>query len=50
LLASLLNVAVFSTVADFPTACSGNPTAVDIHDVLTIPAAAFIPDVNGALL
>ncbi len=32
---SLLNVAVFSTDADFPTVC---PAAVDIHDVPIVPA------------
>jgi hypothetical protein len=42
LLVSLLNVAVFSTVADFPTACSGGPTADDIHDLPVAPAAAAV--------
>ncbi len=39
LLVSLLNVAVFSTVADFPTVCSGGPIADDIHAVPIVPAA-----------
>ncbi len=38
---SLLNVAVFSTDADFPTACSGGPSADDIHDVRAVPAVAI---------
>jgi hypothetical protein len=47
LLASLLNVAVFSTVADCPTVCSCGPTAEDIHDVPIVPAAAVISDLNS---
>ncbi len=39
LLVSLFNVAVFFAVADFPTACSGSPTADNIHDVPIVPAA-----------
>jgi hypothetical protein len=39
---SLLNFAVLSTVADFPTVCSGGPTADDIHDVPIVPAAAAV--------
>jgi hypothetical protein len=46
LLVSLWNVAVFSAVADFPTACSGGPTADDIHDVPIVRAAAVISDFN----
>jgi hypothetical protein len=50
LLASLLDIDGFSTVADFPTD-SGRPTAADIHDVPIAPAAAVISNVNfGALL
>ncbi len=44
---SLLNVAVSSTVTDFPTVCSGDPTADDIHDVPIDHAAAVISDVNS---
>jgi hypothetical protein len=40
LLVSVLNVIVFSAVADFPTSCSGGPTADDIHDVPIVPSAA----------
>jgi hypothetical protein len=47
LLVSLRNVAVFSAVADFPNACSGGPTADDIHDVPIVHAAAVISDFNG---
>ncbi len=42
LLASLLHVVGFNTVVDFFTD-SGGPPAVDIHDVLIVPAAAVIP-------
>jgi hypothetical protein len=45
LLASLLHIAGFSILADFPTD-SGRPAAVDIHDVIMVPAASAIPDVN----
>jgi hypothetical protein len=45
LLASLLHVAGFSILADFPTD-SGRPAAVDIHDVIIVPDVAVIPDVN----
>ena len=38
-LMSLLNVSVFSTVADFPTVFSEGSDAVDIHDVPIVPAA-----------
>ncbi len=44
---SLLNVAVFSTVADVPIVCSGGSIANDIHDVPTVPAAAVIFDFNS---
>jgi hypothetical protein len=47
LLVSLLNVAVFSAVAHFPTSCSGGPTADDIHDVPIVPSAAVISDFNS---
>ncbi len=45
---SLLNVAVFSIVADFPVLSdSVASAAVDIHDVPNVPAAAAISDVNS---
>ncbi len=48
MLLSLLNVAVLSTVADFPTVCSGGLTADDIHDVPVVPAsAAVVSDFNS---
>jgi hypothetical protein len=47
LLVSLLNVAVFSTVANCPTVCSGGPAADDILDVPIVPAAAVISDFNS---
>ncbi len=46
---SLLNVAVFSTVADFSTVCSGTPTADDISKLPIVPAAAVIFDFNSAV-
>jgi hypothetical protein len=44
---SLLNVAVFSFVADFLLSDSDGPAAVDIHDVPIVPDAAVISDVNS---
>jgi hypothetical protein len=43
LLASLLHVAGFNTVSDFFFTDSGRLPAVDIYDVLIVPAAAVIP-------
>ncbi len=46
---SLLNVAVFSTVADFSTVRSGTPIADDIPDLPIVPVAAVIFDFNSAV-
>jgi hypothetical protein len=49
-IASLLDSADSSTIADFPTE-SGHTIADGIHDVPIAPAAAAISDVNfGTLL
>ncbi len=50
LLVPLLNFAVFSTVADFPTVCSAGPTADDIHAVPIVPAADVISDLTMSQL
>ncbi len=47
LLMSLLNVAVFSTVADFLLSDFGGLAAVDIHDAPIFTAAYDISDVNS---
>jgi hypothetical protein len=47
LLASMLNVGGFSTVADVLLSDSGGPADVDIYDVPIVPVAAVIPDVVG---
>jgi hypothetical protein len=49
LLVSLLNIAVFSTVPlpTFLLSDSGGPTAVDIHHVPIVPAAAVTSAVNA---
>jgi hypothetical protein len=49
MLVSLLNVAVFSTVAEFPILSHSGGLAVYIHDVPypIVPAVAAISDVVG---
>jgi hypothetical protein len=49
LLASLPNVAGFSTVDNFPTDSTWRSAAVDIHDV-SYPAAAVVSDVDYVLV